>query len=377
MCHFYGNPISWLSAGLASDSLLHLIQPHHLELIRTLPSFRRMLDGMVEAQKWSRAKSLLTDDEALLKTIEKSHGLRIVAVAQLLQAMSLLSDSSLEPVDKIELYIIAFQGGLAQSDFFKRALESIKRMTPDDLVDFMQSIVKCIENGNSEKELTSRGHEDELLEEIEELHAKVSALAKHSMETGAPIRSSYAIHSKGVRTTVVAQRVQLSYEDSTLTEQDKDFTGIVDHLMHCLKDHFSQLENPQEMFLNEAWLYDWTVPHKSVFTPRPREAIELALATPYSYLSCGCCESVEGLSSTHPATAILYQMYLETGSLINIFDLWSAFFEMVGGGEEQKCDERDALVLFYKALADMKSLGMVKQSKKKADHLAKVAWKGL
>jgi origin recognition complex subunit 3 len=70
-------------------------------------------------------------------------------------------------------------------------------------------------------------------------------------------------------------------------------------------------------------------------------------------------------------------MYLETGSLINIFDLWSAFFEMVGGGEEQKCDERDALVLFYRALADLKSLGMVKQSKKKADHVAKVAWKGL
>jgi origin recognition complex subunit 3 len=70
-------------------------------------------------------------------------------------------------------------------------------------------------------------------------------------------------------------------------------------------------------------------------------------------------------------------MYLETGSLINIFDLWSAFFEMIGGGDEQKVDERDALLLFYRALADLKSLGMVKQSKKKADHLAKVSWKGL
>jgi origin recognition complex subunit 3 len=50
---------------------------------------------------------------------------------------------------------------------------------------------------------------------------------------------------------------------------------------------------------------------------------------------------------------------------------------MVSGGEEQKMNERDVLVLFYRALADVKSLGMVKQSKKKADHLAKVAWKGL
>jgi len=94
-------------------------------------------------------------------------------------------------------------------------------------------------------------------------------------------------------------------------------------------------------------------------------------------LSCECCESAEGLSSTHPAASIVFQMYLETGSFINIFDLWSAFLEMVGGTEEQKCDERDALVMFYRGLADLKSLGVVKQSKKKADHLAKIAWKGL
>jgi origin recognition complex subunit 3 len=34
-------------------------------------------------------------------------------------------------------------------------------------------------------------------------------------------------------------------------------------------------------------------------------------------------------------------------------------------------------VLFYKALADLKVSGMVKQSKRKADHLAKAAWEGL
>jgi origin recognition complex subunit 3 len=377
MCHFYGNPLSWLCDESIGDSLAKLIKPYHLEAIRTLSSFQRKVEGLVELRQLARARALLEDDEVLLEEIEKSLEISGTSVTRLLRAMSLLSSSSPDPVDKIELYMTTFQGGLAESDFVKGVLGNIKRMTPDDLATFIKGITYCIVTGTPEMDLAGwADEEDEFLEHIREIYSKVSALAEDSVKTGKPIRCSYAIQSKGVRTTVIAQRVQLSYEKSTLTEQDKEFTALVDRLTSSLVEYFS-LVNPQDLFLNEVWLYDSTSPYKSVFTPRPRAAVELALSAPYHYLSCQCCEPVEGLASTHPATAILYQMYLETGSLINIFDLWSAFFEMVGGGEEQKCDERDALVLFYRALADLKSLGMVKQSKKKADHVAKVAWKGL
>jgi origin recognition complex subunit 3 len=377
MCHFYGNPLSWLCDESIGDSLAKLIKPYHLEAIRTLSSFQRKVEGLVELRQLARARALLEDDEVLLEEIEKSLEISGTSVTRLLRAMSLLSSSSPDPVDKIELYMTTFQGGLAESDFVKGVLGNIKRMTPDDLATFIKGIAYCIVTGTPEMDLAGwADEEDEFLEHIREIYSKVSALAEDSVKTGKPIRCSYAIQSKGVRTTVIAQRVQLSYEKSTLTEQDKEFTALVDRLTSSLVEYFS-LVNPQDLFLNEVWLYDSTSPYKSVFTPRPRAAVELALSAPYHYLSCQCCEPVEGLAWTHPATAILYQMYLETGSLINIFDLWSAFFEMVGGGEEQKCDERDALVLFYRALADLKSLGMVKQSKKKADHVAKVAWKGL
>jgi origin recognition complex subunit 3 len=377
MCHFYGNPLSWLCDDSIGDNLAKLIKPHHLEAIRSLPSFQRMVEGLIQLGQLARAKALLEDDKALLEEIEKSLEARGSSVTRLLRAMALLSSSSPDPIDKIELYMTTFQGGVAESDLVKGILDSIKRMTPDDLAAFIKGLTNCIGSGTPELDLVGwADEEDEFLEDIGDIHSKVSALAEHSVKTGKPIRSSYAIHSKGLRTTIIAQKVQLSYQKSTLTEQDKEFTALVDRLTSSLVEYFS-LTNPQDLFLNEAWLYDSTSPYKSVFTPRPRAAVELALSAPYHYLSCECCESVEGLSSTHPATAILYQMYLETGSLINLFDLWSAFFEMVGGGEEQKCNERDALVLFYRALADLKSLGMVKQSKKKADHLAKVAWKGL
>ena len=38
---------------------------------------------------------------------------------------------------------------------------------------------------------------------------------------------------------------------------------------------------------------------------------------------------------------------------------------------------KDARALFSRALAELKYMGMVKNSRKKADHLAKLSWKGL
>lgn len=38
---------------------------------------------------------------------------------------------------------------------------------------------------------------------------------------------------------------------------------------------------------------------------------------------------------------------------------------------------KDVRALFSRALAELKYMGMVKNSRKKADHLAKLAWKGL
>lgn len=79
-----------------------------------------------------------------------------------------------------------------------------------------------------------------------------------------------------------------------------------------------------------------------------------------------------------PATAILYKLFLEAGNLVNIFDLWTAFIANLGPEHDEGDDsERQALMLFYRGLSDLKLLGMIKQSRKKTDHLTKLAWKGL
>lgn len=377
MCHFYGNPLSILTEISASQSLLNLVQPQHLEQIRLLPSFKKSVEDSVEAGNLSRAQKLLEDDIFLLQEVSKSLASGNIDITRVLRAMHLVAGCSPEPIPKIELYMTTFQGNLIDSRFVRSILESIKRMAPESLVEFIQKARECVETGSLEMDLRGWADEDtEVIKEMSDIQSRVITLIQCSEETGKSVRSSYAIHSKGVRTTVIAQRVQLSYENSTLSELDKEFTALVDRLSQLLLGCCTFV-NPQHMFLNEVWLFNSMTPYSQYFTPRPRAAIERALSTPYDYLNCECCEPLEGLSSTHPATAILYQMYLETGSLINIFDLWSAFFEMISGGDDKKLDERCALVLFYRALADLKSLGMVKQSRKKADHLAKMTWQGL
>jgi origin recognition complex subunit 3 len=342
-----------------------------------LPSFRNLVESLVDAGDVLHARALLEDDLALLEEVQKSLESKDRAVLQLLRAIHIVGLSSSGLVDNIALYITCFDGTLGESNFVRHALESIKHMAPDDLNSFIKNIRHALHDGVPEMELDSWASEElEFLGDITEIHRRVTALLDESSKTGKPVRSSYAIHSKGIRTTVIAQRVQLSYEKSTLSDQDKEFTSLVDQLSEVLGKYFNPAK-PQDLFMNEIWLYDSTSPYRDVFTPRPRAAVERALSLPHNYLNCECCESVEALSSTQPATAILYQMYLETGSLINVFDLWSAFLEMISSGEEEKCDERDVLVLFYRALADLKVSGMVKQSKRKADHLAKSAWKGL
>ena len=336
------------------------------------------MEDLLEAKDLNHVKGLLDDDEVLLTEIARSLDSRDRGITKLLRTIYVLSCAASGPVEKSELYIKAFAGRLNDSDLVKSVIESVKRMAPCDLLDFVGRITTAIDNGASALCLDGwLDEESDFHGELMNIRKQVTSLVEEAAAGGKPLRSSYAIHNQGVRTTVVAQRVQLSYEKSTLSKQDEKFTALIDHLVETLEQYFT-FENPQDLFLNEIWLYDSVSPYRDVFTPRTRFAIERALSTPHDYLNCGCCKpSVEGLSSTQPATAILYQLYLETGSLINIFDLWSAFFEIVSGKDEESRDERIALVLFYRALADLKSLGMVKQSKKKADHLAKAAWKGL
>lgn len=281
-----------------------------------------------------------------------------------------------------ELYTSAMSGELSDSTMIREALLAVKKLPSDKMKDML-------------------GQLSDHIPDMKRIQNDLVKLISATSSQAVPLRSEHDLHHNTLRTTVVAQKVELSKQAAALSKQDIEYSTIVNRAIIVLQEYYQEaLINPQDLFLHELFLYDAKTPYRDAFTPKPRYAVERALSSPHDYLGCNCCDNTEGgLSSTQPATAILYQLYLETGSQINVSDLWSAFNTIVGteDGEDEEADQqktlsvslflmlRDHMVaanvfaraLFSRALAELKYFGMIKNSKKKADHIAKLSWKGL
>lgn len=331
---------------------------------------------MIDERNYDVVRDMFDDNEGLQRTVIQKLVSGRSALEAMLSALNILSKIQSCPTSKSnaawsELYVQAMAGNLLDSQLLDGILASVKKLPSDVMEDLIIS-------STSDPALPP-----DLVTVFTSIKTDLTKLISTLSDTNSILRSAYDIHHSTLRTTVVAQKVSLSKNSSKLSSQDTAYTAIVDRVFDALANHMQHtLINPQKLFLNEILIYDFKSPHREVFTPNPRFAIERALSSPHDYLGCECCSSDQGagLEASQPATAILYQLYLESGSVINTADLWEAFWTIVGGESVEDDEERErerALALFSRALAELKYLGMVKNSRKKADHVAKLAWQGL
>ncbi|KAI8965972.1 origin recognition complex subunit 3 N-terminus-domain-containing protein [Daldinia sp. FL1419] len=374
MCHFYSNPLTVFLSDSIEDSML---QEGHLEAVRYLPSFRRHVEKVIERGEITQARLLLDDDShlrTLLRTcLQDSRRWSL----DLLRRLKILTAGNVLSTDFATLYLDALARGI-DSERIDQFTELIKRIQPTDSIAFLTQTISDIENGDSNLGLDAWADEaKESVSYLTSLLSSIKDLQTSAEQRGNVLRSKYGGQTKVLRTTVVAQKVQLSEDTAALTDEDKAYTDLMDQLVEYLKENLSS-DSAKDNLFNELWFFDSKSPYRDVFIPRPRGIVERALSRPHDYLNCSCCETKEdGIMPSLPTVAVLYQLYLETGSLVNVADLWSAYYGIVGEENEVGLDERSALVLFYRGLAEMKAMGLVKQSRKKADHIAKIAWKGL
>ncbi|KAJ2994767.1 hypothetical protein NUW58_g1465 [Xylaria curta] len=375
MCHFYANPLSLLLPdGVNSGAL----QSEHIEIIRCLPSFRKTVESAIKNNNITQAKQLLEDDSKLIEHTVDRLQRRHRWATRLLRILKTLTTSETLTVDFPTLYMDASCNGVNLSGQYRQFLDSVKRMEPCDCEEYLGRLLDMIHHGDQSLGLEPwAGDEPETVARLSDTLAGIKQLRSDTDGQGHVLRSSYSGQRKILRTTVVAQKVQLSQDTAALTEHDKSYTDLIDRLLEHLEATLC-IDGAYTMPFSEIWLYDLKTPYKDVFIPRPRNVLERALSRPHDYLGCSCCETKEDqIMPTLPTTAILYQLYLETGSLINAADIWSAYYAIVGEDNEGALDERTALVLFYRSMAELKAMGFVKQSRKKADHVAKLAWRGL
>lgn len=387
MCHFYANPLSALLSEIKP-------QPEHLEALRNLPSFRSHIEDALEAGRLKHVRSLLDDDAYLLAEQQRT-AVKVTAKweTQLLRSLSLLDASGLLQENFITTYTNAIDDGIDLQSDESGILDAMKRMSPDDVSSLLQRLLDTIRNGNRDLGMSGWASEDKnFVQTLSDMLEQLASLQSQTQLTGKPLRSQYSTQTKLLRTTVVAQKVQLSRDETSLSEEDKAFTELVDALVRSLAAEIS-CQPANAILFHELWMYESISPHKDVFIPRPGAIIERALSKPHDYLACACCSTADGNAATLPATSILYHLYGEAGALVNVADLWSAFYALVGRGDDEDedpkskpktkstksrgedgFDERTSLALFYQGLAELKAMGFVKPTKKRADHIARLKW---
>ena len=331
---------------------------------------------MIEERNYDAVRDVLDDDESLNETVTQEYKNSLIALESMLSALKVFRGvQSYSPsnanISWSDLYIHAMSGSLLGSTMLGDILGLIKKLPSDAMINVLNLLCTM-------PDLPSDFQAD-----LRAAATEIGSMTQ-SGDGNRILRSAHDIHHSTLRTTVVAQKVSLSKDSGKLSSQDKAYTKTVDHIYDILDTYFNTtLINPSELFLNEILSYNSKSTHRGVFMPEPRFAIERALSSPHHYLGCACCSSSEGvgLKASQPAIAIVYQLYLESGSLINAADLWEAFWTIVGGEEgteeEMEKNREEALAQFSQALAELKYMGLVKNSRKKADHLQKLAWMGL
>lgn len=249
--------------------------------------------------------------------------------------------------------------------------------------DFLEAIMSSLKKASSEVALraidaTVSFHDT--LPKLAPLYSALSSLvAGREGEGRSDLRSGHNLQHSNLRTTIVAQKVKLSQQAATLTEEEIRYTEIVDNVHDAFSDYFDRsLINPKSVFPVEVIVYDTLSPNRDVFSPRPRFAVERALSQPKDYLGHENANDLDELSVMRPAISICYEMYLECGSLINVADLWSAFWTVYNPqGEHEDFEKQKNMALFERTLAELNYLGMIRHSRKKQDHLGKLTWKGM
>ncbi|CAI4216491.1 unnamed protein product [Parascedosporium putredinis] len=345
MTHFYANP---LSVFLGFESFEEQpIQPEQLLALRStlVPSAHHECYGSCsEPATVSRESNrVFSNDKLLIQELSKIKIEKMRYGASVLRAVKCLAAVGYRNGNRTSIALdILSRGGLRLTDDHE-AIATLRKMEPERIVAVMRGMREALIEGGE----TPRPADERILDELADEMAvdqqigeslstwikQAEKLVAEAKADGHTLRSKWSGQTKIVRTTVVAQKVQLSHDSAALTEVDEEFTKIVDELVTQVKLSGNTTPIATCLF-NEIWYYDSRIPHKEVFIPRLREA----------------------------------------GSLINVADLWTAFYGIVGADSGSDTDEKAALALFYQGLAELKSLGFVKPSKKKTDHIAKLKW---
>lgn len=295
----------------------------------------------MEDKNTTEVRSLLTDDDFLRKRLVNAvsecinYGKQIsCALTTFETARNTLTSSNAAKISRSELYSKALRGDIhPQSVMIRDLLLIIKKSNSATSLQLLDKLLDpdCIADS-------------EIRGKLQPIRDSIKVLVDESDKK--KLTSEYDIAENALRTTAISRRVQMSEHKAGLTGKDSEYSKLIAKVHNVLLDYFTEVFVPMKhLLLHEIFFYENISPHKEVFMPRQRTAVEDALAKPSEYLACECCEIEESsgeniMRGSNPASSIAYQLYLQGGALINAFDLWRAFQSVLDDSQADE-DEDD------------------------------------
>ncbi|KAF1814016.1 hypothetical protein P152DRAFT_465744 [Eremomyces bilateralis CBS 781.70] len=364
LSHFMANPLSALCRADLTPSDL---SKDHFDALRNVSSFRRLVEALLEQREVLPAKALLKSNTTLFEHAregvkESCYALSQIGLATkaIFSLQTCLNKSHHRTLSS--LYIDALGSDFASSPFVRELLLTIKKLSSSAAMPVLESVSVIIAQ-----------MEDEGLQTA---HESLLTFVTDASGSSKPLRSEFSITGETLRISVVSRRAGIHSQKSTLSDEESNYSKLLLAFHNAVHQYLeSVFVDPKLLSFAEVIMFDYRAMHRAAFMPRTRQVIDRALASPYDYLNCECCQDTQtALSSTQPDTSILYRLCLESGQLINMADLLSAFENVKGDNEG---DDKDTSASFQQALAELLYLGIVKGTRKRVDHIARGVWNGL
>eukprot|EP00047_Mylnosiga_fluctuans_P018601 m.72881 g.72881 ORF g.72881 m.72881 type:complete len:840 (+) comp7697_c0_seq3:2-2521(+) len=365
--HCAQHPLSFLCNPTGVDKHIKALTPVHCELVRAQPSFRAYIEGLLDPAEQRR---LLLDDDALractARCLEALHAHRAtfhaatLALHAAIGAVPTNTGVTILPSALPSLYALVLRKPLSELDGAQSFFRVLRLTFATELAKVFEAAAASLEawvasRAADEGKALAAGAKKcrEWAVSLREIIAAPEEAAAPAPDEDEPAREDSAGWSSAKR-----RKLLLRGAPRRETRFDVARKEAVGFLESFLCEH---LRPPSALPLHE--LVYVAEPIRDDVEGKPRSVIQAGLATYARYL---------GPDSTEPDVCIAYRLYLECGTLINLYD-WLQAFSAVAGGADGEPDTT-VQARFAQAVAELQFMGFVKATRRKTDHMQRLAW---
>ncbi|XP_077487666.1 origin recognition complex subunit 3 [Amblyomma americanum] len=367
--HFYLNTASVLCCRQEElNDVLHCMSQKEMNGVLEQPSYQRYLkDKKPSSEKPSKRI------HRMVNNLHKHHRNSLMLLHVLYEFAKKLPGCSLGNHFR-EVYMTYLQAPVSETEDFGKLIKLIRVMSIDELQKRMGDALSLLK---SQEDLEQAPPSvSELKAHLEGYREKFEALSTDNPETSDVNETAEPLSLDWGK---LRSRSQFQEKLKTLTKAKRvsPFEALREEFAGCFSETFSDLKPPTTLPLHEVLYYDDALAVKQYFTPSPRSVLHMALSKPCSVLRCECCKNTGSseISPSLPDLSISYKLHLESGKLINLYDMMQSFKAVKSREKKISAqEEKIAEAQFFRSIAELQFMGLVKPTQRKVDHVQRMTW---